>query len=90
MMVALIALLVFLVNIPFGCWRKSQRKFSMNWFLAIHVPVGISIGLRALADIEFHWLYLLLFVTVFFTGQLLGKLLHDRLPMCRARQKVEA
>lgn len=72
-MTALIAFIVFLVNVPFGFWRKSVKKFSFNWFASIHVPVLISIGLRYISHIEFHPLVLLLFVSVFFIGQFSGK-----------------
>jgi hypothetical protein len=72
-MTALIAFIVFIINIPFGFWRKSVKKFSFIWFVSIHVPVLISIGLRYISHIEFHPLILLLFVSVFFMGQFSGK-----------------
>lgn len=68
-----IAFVVFLSNIPFGFWRKSVKKFSVKWFVSIHVPVLISILLRNLADIELHVATVLLFVFVFFMGQFTGK-----------------
>lgn len=77
MTVVLIAVLVFFINIPFGVWRKTQRKFSLYWFIAIHLPVLISIGLRYLTHIEFKWGYLIIFISVFFAGQTFGKYIHD-------------
>lgn len=76
MIIFLIAFLVFIINIPFGFWRKSQKKFSLNWFIAIHAPVVVSIYLRYLAEIDFKWSYLIIFVFVFFTGQTAGKFLY--------------
>lgn len=63
---------VFVLNIPFGFWRARTRKFSRNWFLAIHIPVLVSIGLKLLAGIGFALGTFPLFVGVFFIGQLLG------------------
>jgi len=34
-----IAFVVFLLNLPFGYWRQNVRKFSFQWFLAVHLPV---------------------------------------------------
>ena len=33
-----IALLTLLINLPFGYMRKKTRKFSLKWFLCIHLP----------------------------------------------------
>jgi len=76
-MLVFILLLVFLINIPFGAWRRQKRRMSLNWFLAIHIPVVLSIGLRLFAGIEFRWSYLLLFVAAFTAGQVAGKLIGD-------------
>lgn len=70
----LLAIIVFVINIPFGYWRKTEKKFSTPWFLAIHIPVAISILLRYLSDIPFKWENLILFIFVFVTGQYTGKL----------------
>ena len=42
----LIALAVFLLNVPFGYIRAGQRKFSWKWILAIHAPVPGVVALR--------------------------------------------
>lgn len=78
MILALLAFIVFIINIPFGFWRKSQKRFSVNWFLSIHIPVAISILLRYLCNIKFDWLYLLLFVLMFIAGQFSGKVLYNK------------
>ena len=64
--------MVFLINIPFGYWRATVRSFSRSWFLAIHIPVVVSIGLKLLAGIGFALAILPLFVGVFFFGQVVG------------------
>jgi len=73
----LLAIIVFVINIPFGYWRKTENKFSVQWFLAIHIPVVISILLRYLSDIPFKWENLILFIFVFVAGQFTGKLVYS-------------
>lgn len=70
--IILTALGVLLVNIPFGYCRKASRKLSFAWFLAIHVPVALSILARFLLDINFNWYIIPLFAGMFFAGQYLG------------------
>jgi hypothetical protein len=67
-----VAGMIFLINIPFGYWRATVRSFSRSWFLAIHIPVVVSIGLKLSAGIGFALVLLPLFVGVFFMGQLVG------------------
>ena len=62
---------VFIVNIIFGYWRSNTRKLSVQWVLAIHVPVPIAIGLR-LAFLGWNWLMLPVFVLDFAAGQYTG------------------
>jgi cytochrome b561 len=68
----LASLLTFIINIPFGFWRSNRRRYSLSWFLAIHVPVPIIIFLRFYLDIGFHWSTYLFLVTAFFAGQYMG------------------
>ena len=68
----LVATLVFLVNLPFGFWRARSRRYSGPWFLAIHAPVALSVGLRLLVGIRFMFATLPLFVGAFVLGQSLG------------------
>ena len=46
-----VAILVLLVNLPFGYWRAGVRKFSFAWFVAVHAPVPLVVGLRILAGL---------------------------------------
>lgn len=64
--------LIFLVNLPFGYWRAGVRKLSRAWFVAVHTPVVLAIGMRLLAGIPFRFATLPLFVLAFFAGQLVG------------------
>ena len=67
-----IAGVIFLINLPFGYWRAGSRRFSRPWFVSIHAPVILAIGLRLLAGIRFVLGSVPLFVGVFFLGQSLG------------------
>lgn len=68
----LLTAFIFLLNIPFGYWRARTQRFSVSWFLAIHVPVGIAIAFRLLAGIRFILGGLPLLVGAFVLGQSLG------------------
>ena len=67
-----IALLIFAINLPFGAWRARLRKLSPTWFVAIHLPVVLAIGMRILIGVPFRLITLPLYVTAFFFGQLAG------------------
>jgi len=67
-----VAALVAVLNVPFGFWRAGTTKFSLPWFLAVHVPVPLAIGLRLAAGLGWRLTTLPLFVAAFFTGQFLG------------------
>jgi hypothetical protein len=68
----LTALAIFILNLPFGYWRAGQRKFSPTWFVAVHAPVPLAIGLRWAVGIPFRLVLLPLFILAFFGGQFLG------------------
>ena len=69
---ALVALTVFAVNLPFGYWRAGLPRLSAAWFVAIHAPVPIVIALRWLLGLPFRWSTLPLFVAAYFAGQFAG------------------
>ena len=76
--VALVA--TFLVNLPFGWWRAGLRKFSPAWFVAIHAPVPIVIGMRFALGLPFRWVALPVFVAAYFGGLFVGSRLRLRRP----------
>jgi hypothetical protein len=67
-----IALLVFLLNLPFGYWRASVRKSSWPWALAVLLPAAVVIALRIYSGLGFGLRYLLVAVGAFFLGQFVG------------------
>lgn len=74
----LIGLLVLIINIPFGYWRANVRRFSLQWFLAIHIPVPFIVGLRLASDLGFAWYTYVVLVSAFFLGQQAGSLVIRR------------
>lgn len=67
-----VATLVLLINLPFGYWRASAAKFSRQWFLAVHLPVPLVIGLRLVSGLGFQLVTFPVMVGAFFLGQVLG------------------
>ena len=82
------ALLVILFNIPFGYWRANVRKFSLQWALAVHIPVPFVIALRLLGNIGFQFYTYLILVTAFFLGHLLGKMIYERIKKIQLEKEI--
>ena len=71
----IVTLSVFVLNIPFGYWRSNVKKFSIQWFLSIHIPIPFVVLLRIYGGIGFELYTYPIIVFAFFGGQFLGKLL---------------
>lgn len=71
MSIFVVAICTFVINIFFGYWRANTRRFSLQWILAIHIPVPIAIGLR-LALLGWNWYLIPAFVLDYTAGQFLG------------------
>ncbi len=63
---------VLTFNLPFGYWRSNVKRFSKQWFLAVHIPVPFVIALRILSGMGWRLITFPVMVGAFFTGQLLG------------------
>ncbi len=74
-----IALIVFLMNVPFGYWRENTMRFSYQWFLSIHIPVPIIIAFRVFAGIGWYYVTFPVLAGAFFLGQLIGGKIHSLL-----------
>lgn len=64
--------LVLLINVPFGYWRYGTRRFSLEWFAAIHIPVPFVIGIRLLFDFGWELYTFPILISAFFLGQFIG------------------
>lgn len=72
MNILLLTLFVFIINIPFGYWRANVRRFSLQFLLAIHIPVALIILFRFTAGTGFEIVTLLYTVPAFIIGQYAG------------------
>lgn len=72
------AVLIALLNLPFGYWRAGLRKFSPAWIVAIHAPIPLAIGLRFATGLGFQLVSLPIFILAYFTGQFVGARLGRR------------
>jgi hypothetical protein len=76
MKLLLISGVVLLLNLPFGYWRAHVRKFSLPWYLAVHLPVPLVISLRLASGIGWHKISFPFLIGAYFGGQLLGGRIH--------------
>ena len=74
---AVVALVVVIMNLPFGFWRAGVARFSWRWFVAVHAPVPFVVGLRIASGLGWRLTTIPVLVAAFFAGQLLGGCLHD-------------
>lgn len=72
----IVALIIFVLNIPFGFWRAQVRKFSLQWFASIHIPIPAIVLLRIYSGVGFALYTYPLFIGAFFLGQFSGKQLY--------------
>lgn len=70
---ALVTIAALVLNLPFGYLRGKTRKFSLMWFLYIHLPIPAIIVLRQYAGLGST------FVPVIAMGAILGQLIGGRL-----------
>lgn len=73
---ALVSLLVFalLSNIPLGYLRQGSVKYSLRWFVYIHLSIPFIITLRVTNDISWQIIPFTLCLAV--TGQMIGGYLY--------------
>ena len=65
-----IAFLTFLINLPFGYMRNRTKKFSLKWFLCIHLPIPLIFVARVSSNLSYH--FIPIFVLAALGGQILG------------------
>jgi len=85
-----LAVTVLVLNIPFGFWRSGVRKFTLPWFLAVHLPVPIVVGLRLIAGLGWFFTTFLFLATSFFVGQFIGGKIRQLLNWRKSTHAVES
>jgi hypothetical protein len=66
----LIVTATFVVNLPFGFMRAKTRKFSIQWFLYIHLPIPLIFVMRTYAGFGYTVVPILIGSAVF--GKVIG------------------
>ena len=69
-LIAAITFITLLFNLPFGYMRQRVRKYSLWWFLCIHVPVPFIIFIRVFSGVDYRAIPV--FVLAAVTGQFFG------------------
>ncbi len=62
--------LTFMLNMPFGYLRGKTKRFSLKWFLYIHLPIPFVLLARILSNIDMTYIPLLVLASVI--GQVWG------------------
>jgi len=75
-----VAVAVLILNLPFGYWRAGVRRYSLAWFLSIHIPVPCVVALRLMSGLGFHLATLPLVVGAYVAGQVLGGVIRRKRP----------
>ncbi|MGW8313514.1 MAG: hypothetical protein ACWGOL_09820 [Desulfuromonadales bacterium] len=75
---ALISMLAFAIlsNIPLGYLRMGSPKYSLRWFIYIHLSVPFIIGLRITNNIS--WQVIPFSIGLAVAGQMIGSRLYRR------------
>jgi hypothetical protein len=68
--VAMIFAFTVLINLPFGYLRKKTKRYSLKWFLCIHIPIPFIFLARVLSQLDFR--FIPLFIVAAIIGQVWG------------------
>ena len=76
--IAVISLLLFAFfsNIPQGYLRMGSPKYSLRWFVYIHLSVPFIVGLRVANNIS--WQMIPFSIALAVAGQMIGSRLYRR------------
>ncbi len=77
MLLAALIIAAFILNLPFGYFRVKTRKFSIQWFLYIHLPIPFIFILRTLAGFGIK------IVPLMIAGAVVGQVIGGRLNKAR-------
>jgi len=74
--VLLITMLTFVVHIPFGYLRSKSAKYSLKWFIYIHIPIPFIILVRIITNADYE--FIPIFIIAAIAGQFLGGLIFPK------------
>ncbi|NWF76908.1 MAG: hypothetical protein HXY53_10170 [Nitrospirae bacterium] len=68
--IAAIFVFTLLINLPFGYARARAKRYSLRWFLYIHIPIPLIFIARIISHIDIKYIPIFAFAAI--AGQLLG------------------
>ena len=68
--IAIITAIALVLNLPFGYLRGGTKKFSLMWFLYIHLPIPAIFLLRTQAGVGFKAVPIIIIGAI--AGQIIG------------------
>ncbi len=68
--VLFITILTFVLHIPFGYLRSRSEKYSLKWFIYIHIPIPFIILVRIITNTDYK--FIPIFVIAAVAGQFFG------------------
>lgn len=71
--ILIIFAVTFLVNLPFGYARAKAKKYSLRWFLYIHLPIPIIFVARTVSHVGIK------FIPVFALAAVIGQVLGGKI-----------
>ncbi len=71
-LVALVTVAALVLNLPFGYMRAKTRKFSVSWFLYIHLPIPAIILIRKSIGVGYEA------VPIIIAGAIVGQVIGAR------------
>jgi hypothetical protein len=75
-LLCLVILFAFIINIPLGWLRDRAEKFTLGWYLYVHLSVPAIIFARI--KVGLGWKFIPLTLAGAVAGQLLGGIIHNR------------
>ena len=68
--ILILSVFTLLINLPFGHARAKTRKYSLRWFLYIHIPIPIIFVARTISHVGIK--YIPIFAVAAIAGQIIG------------------
>lgn len=73
--IAIVTAAALVLNLPFGYLRVRAKKYSVKWFVYIHLPIPFIYVLRTVAGLDYRVIPVIVIGAV--AGQLLGGRLNN-------------
>lgn len=77
-LLAVLLAVTFIITLPFGAWRIRCRRYTIHWWLAIHLVIPVIMLMRKWGG--FSYIYIPLFVA----STILGHFIGGRIPFNRS------